>query len=120
MHRAVGGFREDMHFAFDRMFFMQAVAQGFRFVARPDEVSSRFRFHANSKSVAQLAKFDADYRTIAEWIDSHADTALLRRIARFKRQRSPLQIRDVEGAVIDDVLNRHSFTQRLSGLASMV
>jgi glycosyltransferase involved in cell wall biosynthesis len=56
LHYAVGGFDETYCYAFDRKFFMQAIAAGYRVSVDRERVGARFRRHPASKTESVAEK----------------------------------------------------------------
>lgn len=72
IQRSCSGFDERLHLAFDRDFFMRAIARGARFVTMPGPAVARFRLHAASKTVSDAgssereSRFQREFDSISE------------------------------------------------------
>jgi glycosyltransferase involved in cell wall biosynthesis len=64
LYEDVGGFDEDMHFAFDKDFFLRLVLRNYTYTAYPEVIGSFFRLHSDSKTCSGQERFQADTETM--------------------------------------------------------
>ena len=70
LHRRIGGFDEELEYAFDRNFFVAALLEGARIEADPATVTARFRRHPESKTeaVAHSGRgFATEFHRVSRW-----------------------------------------------------
>jgi glycosyltransferase involved in cell wall biosynthesis len=67
LYLKVGGFNSDYHYAFDRKFFMDLIAQGFYPQLMTGQVASKFRIHKDSKSFQENIKKNYQNRFLIEF-----------------------------------------------------
>lgn len=76
LHHDVGGFDEQLEFAFDRKFFMAARIKEYNVTCEPDFVATRFRYHAASKTARVADKdnwgFAPEFIAAARWMQLQA------------------------------------------------
>jgi glycosyltransferase involved in cell wall biosynthesis len=65
LHSKFGFMREDLHYGFDKEFFMRLIQGGIRYLADQEFVGGRYRQHSQCKWVAESAGFKRDWAKIA-------------------------------------------------------
>ncbi len=61
MHHQVGGFDEELHYVFDRNFFMQLLKLGYTYTTSQSIVAARYRIHENAKTQKHNDRFQREY-----------------------------------------------------------
>ncbi len=84
IRRSCGGFDERLHLAFDRDFFVRAIAGGARFTTMPGPAVARFRLHSTSKTVSDAGSDERESRFQREF-DSISER-MMRRLPREERR----------------------------------
>jgi glycosyltransferase involved in cell wall biosynthesis len=116
MYWDIGGFDDELQYAFDRKFFASALLKGYRITIEPNHIATRFRHHLASKtaSVGNVNNlgFAPEFNEISEWMVDQATPAqrLLIHLGRITRKQE---------SVANDLLFRETVggLRRLAELA---
>ncbi|MEK6285220.1 MAG: glycosyltransferase family 2 protein [Acidobacteriota bacterium] len=85
LHLEINGFDENMHYAFDKDFFVRLLIRGFMYKAYPETIGSYFRLHPNSKTCSTLEKFAPDEDLIKRKAEGLLSVKQHREIQKRKR-----------------------------------
>ncbi len=62
LYESVNGFDEQLHYVFDRNFFMQLLKQGYTYATSQDIVAANYRIHEDAKTQKYNDRFQQEYR----------------------------------------------------------
>lgn len=92
LHLDINGFDENMHYAFDKDFFVRLLIRGFMYKAYPETIGSYFRLHPDSKTCSRLEKFAHDEDLISRKAESLLSVKQRREIQKEIRHNRAVEV----------------------------